>query len=278
MELSLSDVVCKPDRALRVVGDSNVSATTDRMDGLWGNSVRALMRTHHHCRPRVGYIDTLAPYPRDPRDPHTDLPRQNRTLNCRTVVIQRVGPLMTAVQDGVSKMSVQSTNKNLPAQLSDGIDHILKQTARSNPLLRFRKGKYFIGDDEVPLGREYIAYALDWTRGWVKWQQGVIVADRLGRVADGFVPPEREELGDNEGGKWEGGNDPWVLQNILPLEDAATGEFLLFVSSSFGGKLAIEKLCNRVARSQSRPRSRIAAHKARRRRIQHQELRRGAAA
>jgi hypothetical protein len=145
-------------------------------------------------------------------------------------------------------MLEEEKDVKLPAQLSAGVDHILKQTSRSNPLLRFKKGKYLVGDDEVALGREYIAYPLDWTRGWVKWQQGGIVAERLGRVADGFLPPERDELGDNDKSTWEDGNDPWALQNMLPLEDAETGEFLVFVSSSFGGKLAVEKLCNRVAR------------------------------
>jgi hypothetical protein len=81
------------------------------------------------------------------------------------------------------------------------------------------------------------------------WLKGLPQAGgRLGRVTDGFVPPQRVELGDNDPSTWDDANDPWALQNMLPLEDAKTGEFLVFVSNSFGGKLAIEKLCNRVAR------------------------------
>ena len=137
---------------------------------------------------------------------------------------------------------------NLPAKLSESVDHILKQTSRSNPLLRFKKTKYLIGEDEVPLGREYYAYPLDWVWGHVKWENGIIVEERLGRVADGFIPADREELGDTDQAEWENGNDPWQPQNLLPLEDAQTGEFIVFVTGSFGGKLAIEKLCNRVAR------------------------------
>jgi hypothetical protein len=146
------------------------------------------------------------------------------------------------------EQKMEENNTNLPAKLSDSVDFILKETARSNPLARFKKGKFFIGEDEVPVGREYNAYPLDWVRGWVKWENGAVIAEHLGRVADGFVPAERPELGDTDKLKWEEGNDSWQLQNMLPLEDAETGEFLVFVSGSFGGKLAIEKLCNRVAR------------------------------
>jgi hypothetical protein len=143
---------------------------------------------------------------------------------------------------------------NLPAKLSNEAANILKQTTRANPLLRFIKGKYKIGDEEIPVGREYVAFPLQWTRGWVKWQDGQIVAgsERLGKVADGFVPCDRDELGDLDKTQWEDvDSDPWQLQNLLPLEDAETGEFVVFVSGSFGGKMAVEKLCNRVARDLS---------------------------
>jgi hypothetical protein len=145
-------------------------------------------------------------------------------------------------------MNEQVTKERLPANLSAGVEHMLKQTSRSNPLLRFKKGKYFIGGEEIPLGRQYIVYALDWVRGFVKWENGAIVTDRLGRVADGFVLPERSELGDTDEHAWVDGKDPWEFQNMLPLEDVRTGEFVVFVSPSFGGKIAVEKICNRVAR------------------------------
>ena len=86
----------------------------------------------------------------------------------------------------------------------------------------------------MPLGREYYAYPLDWVWGHVKWENGIIVEERLGRVADGFIPADREELGDTDQAEWENGNDPWQPQNLLPLEDAQTGEFIVFVTGSFG--------------------------------------------
>jgi hypothetical protein len=133
--------------------------------------------------------------------------------------------------------------------LNDAAANILKETARANPLLRFKKGQYLIGEDEVPIGREYVAFPLEWARGWVKWHDGQITDERLGKVGDGFRLLDRDELGDLDKTKWEEpDSDPWQQQNMLPLEDAETGEFVVFVSGSFGGKIAIEKLCNRVAR------------------------------
>jgi hypothetical protein len=141
------------------------------------------------------------------------------------------------------------SENNLPATLNDVATNILKETARANPLLRFKKGKYHIGESEVALGRQYIAFPLEWTRGWVKWEGGQIVDERLGKVGQGFVLVERDELGDLDKTKWEKpDSDPWQMQNMLPMEDAETGEFVVFVTGSFGGKIAIEKLANRVAR------------------------------
>jgi len=139
-------------------------------------------------------------------------------------------------------------NGNVPANLSNAAAHLLKATARSNPLMRYKKGKFFIGDDEIPLGREYFAFPREWTRGLVRWENGQIVEERLGKVADGFQIPDRNELGHTDQSAWENGKDPWARQNLLPLEDLETGEFIIFVSSSYGGKLAIEKLVNRYAR------------------------------
>jgi hypothetical protein len=137
----------------------------------------------------------------------------------------------------------------LPATLNDAAVNILRETARANPLLRFRKGKYYLGESEVALGRQYVAFPLEWTRGWVKWEGGQITDERLGKVGQGFVLVERDELGDTDKTKWEDPDkDPWQQQNMLPMEDVESGEFCVFVTGSFGGKIAIEKLANRVAR------------------------------
>jgi hypothetical protein len=70
---------------------------------------------------------------------------------------------------------VVKAEEHLPAQSGGGVDNILKETSRSNPRLLFKKGKFYIGEDQIPLGREYVAFPLDWARGWVKWEDGRIV-------------------------------------------------------------------------------------------------------
>jgi hypothetical protein len=130
-------------------------------------------------------------------------------------------------------------NAQLPVQLDQSVDAILRETARSNPILRFKKGAFLIGEDKIQLGQEYVAHPLDWSRGWCRWDEGSVVEQKLGRVADGYRPPEKEELGEGD----------WQRINVLPLEDVTSGEYVLFISNSFGGKLAVEKLANATARA-----------------------------
>jgi hypothetical protein len=143
-----------------------------------------------------------------------------------------------------------TTNQQPPALHDDAVDVILRETARSNPMLRFKEGKYYIGEDEVELGHEYIADTMSWTRGWVKWVDGLITDTKMDMVADGNPMPTREALGDTDESLWDkdertgAPRDPWQQQHILPLEDPETGEYLIFVTSSVGGRIAVEKLCN----------------------------------
>ena len=143
---------------------------------------------------------------------------------------------------------------NLPALPADAAVNILKASDGHAPLLKFKKGKFFASDNELPLGGEYIAYCADWMHGWVKFVDGEKVGDRIGRVADGFKPPERHELDDNDQKKWPAGvdgkpNDPWVFQHFLPLENVESGDRYVFISSSAGGKIAVRRLCNRYAKN-----------------------------
>jgi hypothetical protein len=134
---------------------------------------------------------------------------------------------------------------NVPATLSNEVANLLKRTQLANPLLKYKKGKWYIGEDEVALGREYIAFPTQWTVGWQKWVDKQKVAEELGKAAEGYVPKEREELDDIEK---KGEDDPWCPVNFLPLEDAETGDFVVFTSSSFGGSLAIQRVVNRYSR------------------------------
>ena len=86
--------------------------------------------------------------------------------------------------------------------------------------------KYMVGEDEVAMGREYIAHCDQYARGWVKFAEG--------------KPPERDEL--DEPMLAGTPDDPWVFQRYLPLEDPETGEVQVFVSKSVGGKIALADL------------------------------------
>jgi hypothetical protein len=120
--------------------------------------------------------------------------------------------------------------------------------AQTIALLKFAKGKWFIGDDEVAAGREFIAHPDQLAQGYTKFVGGKVVEQKIGIVADPtFVLPSRDELGDTDENRWEIDNngkprDPWVLQYFLPLEDGDTGELMSFTTSSQGGNSAIGKL------------------------------------
>jgi hypothetical protein len=136
-------------------------------------------------------------------------------------------------------MENRTDHKQLPARPEDVADVMLEETASSTKLLRFKKGQYLIGDDEIELGHEYVAYAFDAMRGFVRWIDGKPAEQRMGRIRDRF-DLQREDLPANE---------DWKPQMVLPLEDLESGAFVAFVSGSVGGKIGINELINAVARA-----------------------------
>jgi hypothetical protein len=128
-----------------------------------------------------------------------------------------------------------------------------QEDAGFEKLLKFKKGEYLTGDEVVSLGTKYIAHAVGWTKCWVKFVDGEVVDRKTFRVAYGERPPERDDLDDLDRDKWpEGldGNpaDPWVYQYLLPLEHLASGEIVIFVTSSAGGRRAVADLCSTYAK------------------------------
>jgi hypothetical protein len=131
------------------------------------------------------------------------------------------------------------------------------------PLLKFKKDEHFIlGADKVPEGTEFVAYVQEVRKGWSKFEGKKLVEEKTGKPVLGFVLPEREELGDLDQTKWPKNDagqptDPWVKQAFLPLENTATGQLVIFVSSSHGGMSAIATLCGSAARNIHRGNPRI---------------------
>jgi len=131
------------------------------------------------------------------------------------------------------------------------------------PLLKFKKGEGFIlGADKIPEGTEYIAFPQEVRKGWSKFENKKLVEEKTGKPVLGFVVPERDELGDLDMNEWPKNDhgqptDPWIQQSFLPLENAATGQVVIFVSSSHGGRSAIATLCGTAARNVHRGNPRI---------------------
>jgi hypothetical protein len=79
-----------------------------------------------------------------------------------------------------------------------------------------------------------------------------LIEHRVGRVADRFVVPAREDLDETDQTEWatgpKGPEDPWTQQSYLPLENVETGDIVTFVSGSVGGRSAVSKLCARAAK------------------------------
>ena len=132
-----------------------------------------------------------------------------------------------------------------------------KQEAGFERLMKFLDGRannnwYFIQDDVVPLGTKYLAYVKAWTKTWTKFVDGEFVESKRYLVALGEQPPEREELDDLDETLWplrDGKpNDPWVFQHLLPLENLETGEVVIFITKTVGGRVGISELVDKYGK------------------------------
>ena len=149
-------------------------------------------------------------------------------------------------------------NKSLTARDTEieNISTAAREDGGFEKLLKFNKGDFLIGDEKIPLGAEFIAHVPAWMKTWIKFLDGKPVDNsrKVYRVALGEQPPEREELDDwpqNE--NWPDGidgepSDPWVFQNLLPLENLENSEVIIFASPSSGGKIAIGNLSTAYTR------------------------------
>src|SRR6516165_420649 len=141
---------------------------------------------------------------------------------------------------------------SLPANIEDEADALLASTQTHEKLLKFKKGKFFAMDNEVALGTEFLCHASQLVIGWIKFVNNKVADRKMGRAAERFVPPERDELGDMEQSEWEVRDgelqDPWSYQHLLPLEHPETGEIYIFTTSSIGGKIATEVIVQEYAR------------------------------
>lgn len=120
-------------------------------------------------------------------------------------------------------------------------------------LLKFSKGDFLMGEDndEVEEGTELVANMDELMVGWIRWADSKPTDQIMGKVSEGYQPPRRNELGDDDKAKWEideqgRERDPWQFSNYLILKTPGVdGEDALFTftTSSRGGLNAIGELC-----------------------------------
>ena len=157
--------------------------------------------------------------------------------------------------------ALMETKDNIPtpANEAENIIAAAREDSSFEKLLKFKKGKYFVGEETVALGTEFISYPASWLKVWAKFADNKVAERLLFRVAHGEEPPERDELDDRDQSTWGSGidgkpQDPWLLQYLLPLENPVSGEIVVFATASLGGKRAIGDLCTiwgkRVKRGQ----------------------------
>jgi hypothetical protein len=131
---------------------------------------------------------------------------------------------------------------------ADNIMRAAQEDAGFDRMLKFRKGHFYSGEEEIPIGTQLTAHALGWTKCWIKFVDGNVVERKVYSMLKGEVPPIRDQLDDNNPTKWpysemtRGPQDPWVYQYLLPLE-SPDGEMYVFVTASFGGRRAVGDVC-----------------------------------
>jgi hypothetical protein len=118
-------------------------------------------------------------------------------------------------------------------------------------LLTFNKfGEYRAGQEkeEIECGTRVAAHMNSLCVGFQKWEDNRPTDQAMGPIAQGFVPPKREELGDNDKSRWDTFDDgrpkdPWQFTNTIVLVELDdTANMFTFSTGSRGGLDAIGQL------------------------------------
>ena len=125
-----------------------------------------------------------------------------------------------------------------------------EQASATKVYITFKNGEYLFGSEQevIPEGTRFIANMPGLRIGWKRWGNKVVTDERMGLLAEGFRPPSRHELGDQDQNQWELDDkrqprDPWQQTNELTLRGVETGDEFVFATSGKGGIGAIGELC-----------------------------------
>jgi hypothetical protein len=141
-------------------------------------------------------------------------------------------------KDDCIKPPAVSGNKNPFEQFADRTDSM----SLLGTLLKFSKGDYLVGFDseDCPV-TELVAIVPGLTFGWVRWDDNSPAEHEMGLVADGFMPPAREDLSHTDPAQWDVDDngkpcDPWRKTNYLPMITVDGDTVYTFATSSDGGR------------------------------------------
>ena len=124
-------------------------------------------------------------------------------------------------------------------------------------LLKYIKGEWSVGEEEMPLGTKYVAYIDELACGFIKFNEHAAPDVRLGKVKFGKDKlPKRHDCGEVNEDEWEIGDngepvDPWQPIMQLPLSSLdRIGELVVFSAIGTGGaRSAVADLCGVYDRS-----------------------------
>jgi hypothetical protein len=114
--------------------------------------------------------------------------------------------------------------------------------------LKFAKGHWFSGRDEQDVGGKQLdADLANLTTGWRRWWDRKVTDQVVGRVADKFRPPQRNDLGDLDEAKWERDSngkpkDPWQFGLFLRFVDPENNQEFAWSATSDGAMREIGNL------------------------------------
>jgi hypothetical protein len=167
---------------------------------------------------------------------------------------KRNGPEITLIKKCHPNRDKEIMSNELEVHDSNPFLELAAETAGLGRILKFKHGDWLIGADQVSEGTEFIVHVAGLVRGRIKFHDKAVVDRRLCKVAIGFKPPRRDELGDLDKALWEKDpkgdpRDPWSEQWLLPMESAATGDLVTFITGSAGGKQAIGEICGIFGRT-----------------------------
>jgi hypothetical protein len=151
--------------------------------------------------------------------------------------------------------------KPTPENISGGLDNLSEYTS-TGTVLRFSKEGKFVrptqGDEEVVEGTQLVCHWDLSRKGYQRFNGAGEPPDARIALVFGGVPPKRGELGDEDPAQWPVSKltgqpeDPWRPVMMVPLENPATGELLVFSTMSRTGLRAVANLLTQSARMMAR--------------------------